>query len=68
MNEQECIKHLQRKIESYEESMLREKEKGNFRVLFYLNNNLELYKNLYDNLKLDPKSISKMGSNNMKES
>jgi len=57
MNGSECIKYLQGEIESYEESMLREKEKGNLSGFFFMNNNLELYKNLYDNLKLDPQSI-----------
>ena len=57
MNGSECIKYLQGKIESYEEWMLREKEKGNLTGSFFMNNNLELYKNLYDNLKLDPQSI-----------
>lgn len=57
MNGSECIKYLQEKIEWYEETMLREKKKGNLKGSFFMKNNLELYKNLYDNLKLDPQSI-----------
>ncbi|TKJ47716.1 hypothetical protein CEE34_02490 [Candidatus Aerophobetes bacterium Ae_b3a] len=47
MNVPECIKYLQGKIDWYEEIMLRERKKGNLGGSFFMNNNLELYKNFY---------------------
>jgi len=58
MNEQECIKYLQGQIELFEDMMLRDKEKGDRRGCFFWKNKLEFYKNLYDNLKLDPQFLN----------
>ncbi|MFX1307791.1 MAG: hypothetical protein ACFFBF_15070 [Promethearchaeota archaeon] len=58
MNPQECTKYLRQKINSFEENMLREKKKGDLSVSFYLNNIVELYKNLYNRLIFEPNFIN----------